>query len=178
MSREHGFTLIELLIVVAVVGILSTLVIVQFVQTREGRELEAAQEIVVADIRAMTTDARAGKVEATSHEAPPAYGIAFTRQSPEYTIFADLDDDGFYTVGVDEEVRSVNLQDGEGLSNVVLDTCFPYDSVTGCVLTASVPQGEFRTNNTTSGDLTLSFLHERSGDAIGVNVAIPSGRIE
>ena len=58
---QRGFTIIELVVVIAVVGIVSTVTVIQFQGASQG-ELQRARDLFVTDVRRTQQLARAGSV--------------------------------------------------------------------------------------------------------------------
>jgi len=79
-----GFTLVEMLVVVAVIGIMTTVSLVSMQSSKSNARLNAAQGEVIATIRLAQSYALQGKMQAS--KTPCAYVFKFMTQS-RYQIF-------------------------------------------------------------------------------------------
>jgi prepilin-type N-terminal cleavage/methylation domain-containing protein len=78
-----GFTLVELLIVMALIGVLTTLTVVNLVQPQRSASVAGAVEVLVADLRSQQLKSMAGDSQSAS--AAQAHGVYI--QSDRYTLF-------------------------------------------------------------------------------------------
>lgn len=83
---RNGFTLIELLVVISILGILATVVIVNFAGQRDPRNLKIAQSQLVTDIRKIQSYSLSGKILPNGQSAQ-FYLLKINNKS-QYTIEA------------------------------------------------------------------------------------------
>lgn len=107
-----GFTLIELLIVIAIIGILSTIIFSNFAQEKKRGDIKSAADALAADLQAMQADAQGGirpitpptqTVNGTVYQTTiNGFGLLFTTSvigekgqynNGDYVEFVDLLDD-------------------------------------------------------------------------------------
>lgn len=97
-----GFTLVELLIAIAIVGIITTIMVVNFWREGQRGELRQAAEVLASNLRkvqnmGMTGQSLGGSVPAGG------FGIYFDKAGPaEYKLFGDKVADGKYVSADDE----------------------------------------------------------------------------
>ena len=84
-KKIAGFSLVELMIVVAIIGIMSSIVLVSFNSPKAGVRLKAAQSELVSSIKMAQSFALQGKIPATGSKAS-AYGVEFI-DSQNYQLF-------------------------------------------------------------------------------------------
>lgn len=100
---KRGFSIVELMIVVAIIGIMSTVVMVSFNSPKSGVRLKAAQSEFVSAIKLAQSYALQGKIPPNGDKAS-AYGVSFTNNTKSYVIFY-TDSDG------DRTLESYSLAD-------------------------------------------------------------------
>ncbi len=66
LKKERGITFAELIVVIAIIGIMTTVTLVSLSATRASNDLKAAARQVAASIREMQANALSGKVGAGS----------------------------------------------------------------------------------------------------------------
>ena len=108
-SRQSGFTLLEVMIVIAIIGIISLLAVINMIGWRTERQMQGAARGFLADMqRARITAIREG--EAVSVLMNPGAGGS-------YQIFLDTDED--YTLDAGEnQIISVTIPAAITMQNV------------------------------------------------------------
>jgi Tfp pilus assembly protein FimT len=132
-----GFSLLELTIIVAIIGIMSSIVLVSFRSPKAGVRLKAAQSEVVSAIKLAQSYALQGKIPVAGIRAS-AYGFKFTGGTKNYEIF-------YVDSGGDHTLEAYSLAD----KNVSLT------SSAGTRFIFSVPDGNF-----SGGAATITFNYD------------------
>ena len=86
LRPQSGFTLIELLVVISILGILATVVIVNFAGQRDPRNLKIAQSQLVTDIRKVQSYSLSGKILPNGQSAQ--FYLLKINSKTQYTIEA------------------------------------------------------------------------------------------
>jgi len=103
-----GFTLIEMLVVLAVIGIITGIVLINYRKGEKQYELQMAKQKIISEIRRVQ-NMSLGAVEFKGEVPKGGFGISFDKDTPSYYyIFADKDGEKDYDGG-NELVRKVNL---------------------------------------------------------------------
>lgn len=82
-GSQGGFTLLELLVVMALIGILMTLTVVNLVKPQRSASIAGTVDVLVADLRSQQLKAMAGDSQSAS--SAQAHGIYI--EPNRYTIF-------------------------------------------------------------------------------------------
>lgn len=104
LKDKKGFTLIELIVSAGIITLIFAYTLANF-RGAEQNDMKLALQKVISDIREVQTMALAGKVyeEVTPNIYPAGgYGLAFTKASNNYEIFADLNSNVYPDVAEDE----------------------------------------------------------------------------
>lgn len=108
---NRGFTLIEFLVVISIVVLLALLVLPHYRRGEAQLTLRRSANKLAQDLRraqemAMSARKFEGKV-------PPRYGIKCRTAHRDHCIlFADINGDGLYQVGLDKEVERITFERG------------------------------------------------------------------
>ena len=86
---SHGFTLIELIISIGIIGMLSTITIVNFKAAQRSREIKNVAETLVSDLRRAQAMTLSGSRLSDGRIARGGYGIFFDPSASSYTLFAE-----------------------------------------------------------------------------------------
>jgi prepilin-type N-terminal cleavage/methylation domain-containing protein len=177
--KQSGFTLVEMIVVVAIIGLLSTLIVLQFSDTNSSFALDNGEGIVRSDIRRVLTLATSGATCCTDSATPEGYGIVFEPSLTSYTMYAEGDGDQIYsTSGADEIIQNVDLEDDELINNVVTQTCSPADTPGGpCDLFIEVPAGTIYTNGERTSDLSVTLQQTDTGDTVEITLDLDSAQM-
>jgi len=85
-TTPKAFTLIELMIVVAIIGIMSSVVIISMQNGKIEKELETAAREVAATIREAQNNALTGKNASSTNPICSQYNFAYTNGSSNYSV--------------------------------------------------------------------------------------------
>ncbi|MCK5413640.1 MAG: prepilin-type N-terminal cleavage/methylation domain-containing protein [Candidatus Pacebacteria bacterium] len=110
LNNKFGFSLIELMTVIAIVGIMTSIVVPYYTRNRDSKALSFGIEQIISDIRLVQNYAFS-TLEADGSYPVGGYGINFLIDSNEYIIFADQDGNMEYNSG-DDIVNTIKLSRG------------------------------------------------------------------
>jgi prepilin-type N-terminal cleavage/methylation domain-containing protein len=128
---QAGFSLSELIVVIAIIGLLSTLVVVNFNQQRAQRSLVIAQNELVTNIRKTQSYALSSRKTSTG-ESPEYYLMNFYPSANYYSI-ASISNGNYY-----DESEIIRLSD-----KVTLFEAKVNGSITSCIqIIFAVPFGK------------------------------------
>ncbi len=114
-TTQAGFTLSELIVVIAIIGLLSTLVVVNFNQQRARRSVLLAQNETVTNARKVQSYALSSRdINATTK--PSFYYLQLTTDQKSYEVRA-LDDGGQSTL---KAIETVKLPDETYISSITM----------------------------------------------------------
>ena len=122
-NKNAGFTLVETLVVVFIIGLLSTILIVNWRQNEKQYQLQMAAQEIVQNIRKVQGMALNGS--RYNNQIPFNYGLDFDLSSPNsYIIFANQSNDRRYDVGNDLIVgdTAVQIESGFEIGSLVGST--------------------------------------------------------
>lgn len=97
INKLRAFTLIEVLVVVAIIGIASTVILVSFAGKRQSRNIERGAGEVLASLREAQNYALSGRAGSIS-ENNVYYGVNFTADSPAYSVVSSNGTIGSYSL--------------------------------------------------------------------------------
>lgn len=106
---EYGLTLIELIISLALIAVISTVLVVRLVPSKQNTSLDATVDTLVADIKTQQLKAMTGDMEGTATTS--AYGIFF--QTNQYTFFK-----GPLYTATDSSNFPVSLDNGVSITSI------------------------------------------------------------
>jgi len=106
---RNGFTLTELLVVILIVGMLATIVIIDFRRGKMRDDLRYSAQQLAASLQEAQNLAMTGRV--TGSDVPEGgYGIVLDTVEPsEFKIFADQDNNHIYEAGSDDLVEGETI---------------------------------------------------------------------
>ncbi len=190
-QRTAGFTIIEMLVVVAVVGVVATIIAVSFVGTDSSQRLTQARTVLSADVHTVLTWAQSGKIEESTGTTPYGYGIVFWLIYPgpdtkDYSIFADLNDNGEYDPG-EPLIKEVNFELDELLEDITLIDCTPTKSPgivmgpppppTQCELYVETQSGDITAVGAATGDMEITLQHTATLDQEVISINTRTGQL-
>lgn len=111
MQKQKGFTIIELIVVIAIMGVISTLFLVNYNGQRGPRNLKLAQNLLVTNIRKTQSYILSAKT-INSNLTARYYQVRIDKNSNRYLIY------GLDTTNTAYLVETVNLPSGVTVSNI------------------------------------------------------------
>lgn len=132
LRTGRGFSLIEMMLVVAIIALISGSVLVNFTVFNGGVTLEnLAYEIslIVRQAQFFSINVlQAGTPGDITFDA--AYGVSFSNspengQNKQFTLFADMNNDGIYEPGEDEIVEVYHVTKGNIIKYLCVDNACP-----------------------------------------------------
>lgn len=107
-SLDRAFTLIEILIVTVIIGVITSIVVLNYGRDKEQFALQRSAYKLAQDIRRAQEMAMSGK-EFQGEVPRGGYGVYFTIDEPtHYILFADINEDRQYSAG--ELVEDISLE--------------------------------------------------------------------
>jgi prepilin-type N-terminal cleavage/methylation domain-containing protein len=144
-NKATGFTLIEVLVVVFIIGLLSSILIVNWRNNEKQYQLQMIVQETVQNIRKTQEMALAGSkyfdVVTSTYKIPNSYGVYFAISTPNsYKIFADVNDNKTYDSGNDTIVGGADnqIESGYEISSLV---GVPGGTLSGVSVTFNLPDG-------------------------------------
>ncbi len=129
---KNGFTIIELIVVIFIVGLLSTIIFLDYGKSGESYVLQRSASSLLQSLRTIEGMATNSQTFGTAYPSG-GYGIALTKNiagSANYTIFADTNNDHVHS-GNEERVgelgkfeSSINVSDFPGITDGNLTIIF------------------------------------------------------
>lgn len=148
-----GFTLIEVIVTLVIVGILATVVIINF---RPQDSLDRSTQELASLLRLAQADAVAGKTGTTT-----GFGVYFVPPTHQYFFYADQNGNFNYDEGEEIETKSTYLPTRLVNCNYLIS---PY-----CNLFFSLPDGVIYGATETNLTITLRDVEEREEKIIIIN---------
>lgn len=164
--KKNGFTLIELLIVILIMGMLSTIVIVNFQSQRQSQEVIAAQQDVLSRLRQTQSDLLGGRILPGETAAATSYEMTFTTARNTYQID--------YFIGMSRKA----LETARTLQNTVVQQILVQGAPRSSVaLRFTAPYGAITADGNTNQTVQITIQHTKSGRTKTVVIDGVSGRI-
>lgn len=116
MGKNYGFTLIELMIAIAVIAILSTIAVPNYISYRNNQQVTRAA-------RAVYTALQSAKMTAIKRNA--AVFIDFVNGSGSagtFRVFEDLDDNDTFDAGTDDVIQEGQMPPGVTMADAGFST--------------------------------------------------------
>lgn len=107
-NKSAGFTLVETLVVVFIVGLLSTILIVNWRQNEKQYQLQMTAQEIVQNIR--KTQGMALNGSKYNGDIPQNYSLYFQVASRSYNIFFEGSNDRLYNRGVDYCMEDFDIE--------------------------------------------------------------------
>ena len=113
--NKKGFTIMELLVVIVIIGIASSVMVINFNKGEQNNKLQRSAQQVIQSIRkAQNLALSSAEISGQIYDY---YGVHFDKQTmpSSYYVFASLLDK-IYDTG--EEVETINLEQGITISSI------------------------------------------------------------
>jgi len=161
--NQKGFSLIELMVVIFIVGIASSIVVVQYSNSRNLKALYLGSKQIANDVR-MTQNYTFSALEDGGANPDGGYGISFSKNSNSYVIFADGDSDKEYDAG--EDFQTIKLPEGVNVISLKVDATSHND--VDVVFTS--PYGEVYINGNNKDGLDFINLEIEISNPAGTEI--------
>ncbi len=110
-KNNSAFALIELLVVIAIIGIMATVVFVNYASFNNRFALERSANNLAQEARRALERSMSSEIpEGSDPNFRGGYGVVFQEGASYYTIFRDIDNNGQYNSGADETVEDVSFE--------------------------------------------------------------------
>lgn len=168
---RKGFTLVEMLIALTIIGLLTTVSVVQFQSGRYDDALRNATLRISDALRTAQSSALSGTLE--QYQDAPRYGLYAFKVSAGAScmngsatvneglvLFADINDDGLYTASIDSAIRCISF-DVDAMHAIVLDEIKETKAADGTTTLPASATAAFRrptASVTVDGDIVMKNL--------------------
>lgn len=163
IKAGRGFTLPEMLVVIFIIGLMSTILVVNWRNNEKKLLIQRKAEEVVQNIYRSRDLALTGKaycVVGLETKPCPAYGTNISLGSQNYLIFGDTDSNNSYSV-TDQAIENLSIgEDVEVYSLVTIGAGRAVPSVLNLVF--SVPDGFITINNDPTIFIAYIFLTRKN----------------
>lgn len=176
VQNKRGFTLVELLISIAIIVTLSIALYVQQSRFDSSIFINNTAQSIALSIREAQTFGR-GALVGTGDSSPSVHGIQLSRNSKDVIVFRDINENGRYDTGSDQEIRRYTLTDQNAISSLTLG-----GTGHSCLsITFKKPSPEPIFNNCSSGlsvaTAVITLLNTTDNVARFITVS-PTGQIQ
>ncbi len=121
-TYTFGFTIVELLIVISIIGIMSTVVFVNYSNFNRTFALERSMNQTAQGIRKVLEKTMSAEIpkDIASGDFKGGYGVFFEEGKNSFVIFIDKNNNAIYTAA-DEILEIINLEPGVKIERVSLE---------------------------------------------------------
>lgn len=114
IPKNRGFTLVEMLVVIFIIGIISTILIVNWRKNENQYKLQRAAQEIAFNIRKAQEMALNGRKCSDGEVPNSSFGVNFDNATiNSYTIFCDRNDNNMYqTPSADLFVETISIESG------------------------------------------------------------------
>jgi prepilin-type N-terminal cleavage/methylation domain-containing protein len=158
--QQAGFTIMEMVTVIFIISLLSTIVIVDYgVANKKNNVILGAQNLI-SDVHRAQSYSLSGKNFGNSD----IWGIHLQTASTSYTLFTDVDGDGFRKGDNSENFQVVDLPKGVKIKNI------DSGSSSTVVFIPPSPITVISSSTISSSTITISDLDNNNERKIKINI--------
>lgn len=155
-KRQKGFSLLEMLVVISIIGLISTILIVNWRKNEKQYLLQRVAQNIIQDIR-KAQDMALNGTKYENQEVPYSYGIFFDKNKEYYQLFGDVNGNNTYQPSdMDIEIGGeVLIESGIEINSLSSET-----KGQGLNIVFSIPDGFMRIEPSST---TASIIIKREG---------------
>lgn len=187
--NRRGFTLIEILVVVLIVGILTTLLIVDFRKGKMRDDLKQGAMLISESLRKVQNLAMTGRLAESSGQSAKGFGIYINKSlSPnEFKIFGDVLNEGYYAPnddilieeGIVKLPNNVNITTIEATISPANDPAI-FGDIIHIIYKPTVPRPTIWINWLVDdvNSIHIKVIHTITGENKSIRLNVLTGQVE
>ena len=163
--NQKGFTLMELVVVIFIVGVASSMIVMQYSNSRSAKALFLGAKQITNDVR-MAQNYTFGALDAGGANPSGGYGIRFSEDSNSYIIFADKDSDKARKNDSSEDFQTINLPNDVKVTSLDVGV----DNYSDIDIVFTSPYGEVYIDGNNKDDGNFISLEIEISNSTGVKI--------